>query len=109
MRLRCVSLAAAAGLFFATSSFTTASNDQTSFEKVEVKGGQVKIVNDTSTKLRIHTGSGVTTLNAKGGSTSISCDPGRKIYTAPKGSKDKFIFEVESGMCGKTVKLSAYL
>lgn len=67
-----------------------------------------KLKNDTDNKIRIHTGSGVVTLY-KGGTTSISCKPGRKIYTAPNGTKKDFIFEVKSSMCGKTVMLSEYL
>lgn len=69
----------------------------------------VKILNDTDNELKIHTGSGVVTLNANGGSTSISCNVGTKIYTAPNGSKKDLIFEIDESMCDKTVKLSKYL
>ncbi len=68
----------------------------------------MKIKNDTGSKIRIHTGSGVVTLQ-KGSSTSISCKVGKKVHTAPKGVKDKFLFKITSKMCGKTVKLSKYL
>lgn len=77
-------------------------NDETTF-------AYFKLVNDTNQKMRIHTGSGVVSLNKRGGSTSITCRPGRKVYTAPRGSKDKFLFKVTSSMCGKTVKLSKYM
>lgn len=69
----------------------------------------VKILNDTDNELKIHTGSGVVTLNANGGSTSISCNVGTKIYTAPNGSKKDLIFEIDESMCDKTVKLSKYI
>lgn len=69
----------------------------------------VKILNDTDNELKIHTGSGVVTLNANGGSTSISCNVGTKIYTAPNGTKKDLIFEIDESMCDKTVKLSKYI
>ena len=77
--------------------------------EVLVLGGNVKILNDTPNKVEIHTGSGYTTLNARGGTTSVGCDEGRKISFAENGKKGKVIFTINSDMCGKTVKLSAYL
>lgn len=65
-----------------------------------------KLVNDTGSKISIHTGTGVANLN-KGSSTSITCKIGKKIYTASRGTKDKFLFKVSSSHCGKTVKLSS--
>jgi hypothetical protein len=44
-----------------------------------------------------------------GGSTSVSCEAGRKIYTSDGSKKGSLIFTINSDMCGKTVKLSAYL
>lgn len=76
---------------------------------VETITESMKIVNDTDNEVKIHTGTGVVTLTKGGGSTSISCEVGKKIYTAPNGSKKDLIFEVDASMCGKTVKLSAYL
>ncbi|CAA6825265.1 MAG: Unknown protein [uncultured Sulfurovum sp.] len=67
-----------------------------------------KLVNDSGSKLSIHTGTGVANLN-KGSSTSITCKVGKKIYTADRGTKDKFIFKVNSSHCGKTVKLSSVM
>lgn len=77
--------------------------------KIVVLNGFVKIVNDTPNKVEIHTGSGYVSLNARGGSTSVSCEAGKKISFANKGKKGNLIFTINSDMCGKTVKLSAYL
>ncbi|OJJ18162.1 hypothetical protein BKI52_25365 [marine bacterium AO1-C] len=93
----------------ASFTFANKSANKTEETKVEASYAFFKLVNDTNQKIRIHTGSGVVSLNKRGGSTSITCKPGRKIYTAPRGTKDKFIFKVTSSMCGKTVKLSKYL
>lgn len=68
----------------------------------------LKIINDTSSKIRLHTGSGITSLN-KGSSTSFTCKPGKKIYTAKNGTKENFIFKVTSSHCGTSVKLSSFL
>jgi hypothetical protein len=73
------------------------------------RGSYFKLVNDTKEKIRIHTGTGVVTLNNGGGSTSIRCDSNAKIHTAPNGTKKDFIFQVDESMCDKTIKLSAYL
>ena len=93
---------------FYTSTNLKATTNTIKIEATLAPKASFKLLNDTQNKIRIHTGSGVVSLN-KGGSTSISCDSGRKIYTAPNGSKDDFIFEVKSNMCGKTIKLSDYL
>lgn len=84
-------------------------NPVKSNEVIYSLGGSVKILNDTDNEMKIHTGSGVVTLNANGGSTSISCNVGTKIYTAPNGSKKDLLFEIDDSMCDKTVKLSKYL
>ena len=67
-----------------------------------------KLVNDTSHKLSIHTGSGISNLN-RGSSTSVTCKVGRKVYTASHGTKDKFIFKIKSSHCGKRIKLSSVM
>jgi hypothetical protein len=67
-----------------------------------------KLLNDTGSKVSIHTGSGIANLN-KGSSTSITCKTGRKVHTASSGSKDKFLFKVTSSHCGTTVKLSSVM
>ena len=72
-------------------------------------GSYFKLVNDTKEDIRIHTGTGVVTLNNGGGSTSIRCDSNAKIHTAPNGNKKDFIFQVDESMCDKTIKLSTYL
>lgn len=88
---------------------TPTPNDTSLTSKTEqLKEGYFKLKNDTNQEHRIHTGSGVVTLY-KGNSTSIKCEVGRKIYTAPKGVKDDLIFKVESNMCGKTIYLSDHL
>lgn len=84
----------------------TNTNENTSIETPA--GGSLKILNDTDDEVRIHTGTGVVTLQ-KNGSTSISCEVGKEIRTAPNGTKKDLLFEVEESMCGTTVKLSKYL
>jgi hypothetical protein len=91
------------GSSFTNVSFYSTNND------TAVLDGFVKIVNDTPNSIDIHTGSGFATLNARGGSTSVKCEDGRKISFANKGVKGKTIFTINSNMCGKTVKLSEYL
>ncbi|MDQ7089246.1 MAG: hypothetical protein Q9M50_01160 [Methylococcales bacterium] len=68
----------------------------------------LKIINDTGSKMSVHTGSGIANLN-KGGSTSVTCKPGKKIYTANKGTKGSFLFKVTSSHCGTSVKLSSVM
>lgn len=70
--------------------------------------GNIKLINDTKNPIRIHTGSGIVKMN-KGGSTSFTCKPGKKVHTAESGTKKDFIFKVESKHCGKTVKLSSVM
>lgn len=103
-----ITFLAVAVAFLGMCSFTNHVNPEVN-KVVYSQGGSVKIINDTDNDIRIHTGSGVVSLNANGGSTSISCNPGTKIYTAPNGTKKDFIFEIEDSMCDKTVKLSKYL
>jgi len=67
-----------------------------------------KIYNDTSSKVSIHTGSGVANLN-KGSSTSVSCRTGKKVHTASHGSKGRFLFKITSSTCGTTVRLSSVM
>ena len=73
-------------------------------ETVEFKGGKLTIVNDTDTKYRIHTGFGETTLNPRGGKTTVTCSPGKTVK-----ADGKAIFKVTDDMCGETIKLSEYL
>ena len=69
----------------------------------------VKIVNDTKQDIRIHTGQAHVMLYHGGGSTSVACEAGRKISKSDGSKKGSLIFTINSDMCGKTVKLSAYL
>ncbi|MCB0477412.1 MAG: hypothetical protein R2799_06630 [Crocinitomicaceae bacterium] len=75
----------------------------------EFKGGSVKIVNDTKEDLQIHTGSGHVKLIHGGGSTSVSCEEGRKISHSNGSKATGLIFTIDNSMCGKTIKLSQYL
>jgi hypothetical protein len=68
----------------------------------------IKLVNDTGSKVSVHTGSGVSNLN-NSSSTSFSCNVGKKVYTATRGTKDKFLFKIKSSQCGNTVKLSSFM
>lgn len=68
----------------------------------------LKLINDTGSKISVHTGSGIANLN-KGSSTSFSCKPGKKIYTAKSGTKENFLFKVSSSHCGTSVKLSSVM
>lgn len=90
---------------FIASSFDSPKNNK----QEEVMLASVKIINDTSEDIRIYTGSGHVKLNKRGGSTSVSCSSGKKIYTSDGSRKVDLIFEMESSMCGGTVYLSEYL
>jgi hypothetical protein len=78
-------------------------------EATTTGGSYFKLVNDTKETIRIHTGTGVVTLNNGGGSTSIRCNTNAKIHTAPNGNKKDFIFQADDSMCDKTIRLSDYL
>ena len=71
--------------------------------------GSLKIVNDTKQDIYIFTGQAHVMLYRGGGSTSVTCQAGRKIYRSDRGKKGSLIFTIDEAMCGKTVKLSAYL
>ncbi len=88
---------------------TKISSTSIKIEATPKGGSYFKLVNDTKETIRIHTGTGVVTLNNGGGSTSIRCDSNAKIHTAPNGTKKDFIFQVDDSMCDKTIKLSTYL
>jgi RNase P/RNase MRP subunit p29 len=90
------------GLSMSFTTFNTESNDR--IESVETKGGSITLINDTSNKLRIHTGSGETTLNPRGGKTRFTCNPGKSVK-----ADGKVIFKVTDAMCGTTIKLSKYM
>lgn len=70
-----------------------------------VRGNEgIVLINDTPNQLKIHTGSGEVTLNARGGRTSFSCNIGKSVK-----ADGKVIFKVTAELCGKTIKLSEYL
>ena len=95
-------LTGAAAFFLAGMAVANTTGEKTS--EVITVDGSYKIVNDTDEKVRIHTGYGETTLNPNGGSTSVTCDPGKKVKV-----DGDVIFTVTDDMCGNTVKLSEYL
>ncbi|WP_338761619.1 hypothetical protein WAF17_15860 [Bernardetia sp. ABR2-2B] len=100
-----LSLAASVSLM----SFVAPTNNNVNTDtEISAPKASFKIKNDTGSKLSIYTGSGYVTLN-NGSSTSVSCNTGKKVYTASKGTKDDFLFKIESSMCGKTVNLSDYM
>ncbi|KOY87004.1 hypothetical protein AD998_13405 [bacterium 336/3] len=90
--------------FVVNTGFTSVHDD--SFKKIE---GALKIVNDTKQDIYVFTGQAHVMLYHGGGSTSVTCEAGRKIYRSDKGKKGSLIFTIDETMCGKTVKLSAYL
>jgi len=65
--------------------------------------GKITLINDTSDKLSVHTGSGSVTLN-KGGKTSFSCNIGKKVKV-----DGDVIFTIDDDFCGEIVYLSKYL
>jgi len=68
----------------------------------------LKLINDTGSKIRVHTGNGIVSLN-KGSSTSFTCKPGKEVYTAKNGTKENFLFKVKSSHCSTSVKLSSVM
>jgi len=71
-----------------------------------------KIVNDTNQKVYVYvenSGGGTISAIFKGSSGTFRCLPGKKVYTASRGLKDRFLFKITSGMCDTKVKLSDYL
>ncbi|MCG9910166.1 MAG: hypothetical protein MH137_02605 [Flavobacteriales bacterium] len=68
----------------------------------------MKVLNDTGSEVTIHTGTGHVTLQ-KGGSTSFSCEVGKKVSLSNGSKPTKTLFTIEDSMCGTTVKLSKYM
>lgn len=64
-------------------------------------GGKVTLINDTSKKVKVHTGSGSSSLNPRGGKTSFSCNTGKKVKV-----DGKVVFTNDGQYCGKTVYIS---
>lgn len=82
----------------------SATRDNSAIENVEMKGSTFKLVNDTDEKVKVHTGSGEVSLNANGGSTSVSCTSGKDVKV-----NGKKIFTISEDLCGEVVKLSKYM
>ncbi len=94
------SLVLAAGLTFAG----TMDHGKDPVVEVSIKGGKVTLINDTDSKVSVHTGSGSVSLNPNGGKTSFSCDTGKSVKV-----DGKVIFKNNSDFCGETVKISDFL
>jgi len=73
-------------------------------ELLSTSGGKITLINDTSEKLSIHTGTGSVSLNPRGGKTSFSCNIGEKVKV-----DGDVIFTIDEDFCGETVYLSEYL
>ena len=82
----------------------SANLNDTISDNTAILGGKITLINDTSEKVSVHTGSGSVTLNPRGGKTSFSCNVGKSVK-----ADGKVIFKIDSDMCGKTIKLSEYL
>lgn len=70
-------------------------------------GVSFRIKNDTGSTVRLYDGRGYFSIG-NSSSKRVSVDAGRKYYKGDKGRKGDFLFEVESGFSGKTIKLSNY-
>ncbi len=95
-------------LFISAGTVAAFTVEQKSTDAAAESAASFKLVNDTDADVQIHTGSGFVEIN-KSSSTSITCEAGREIRLANKGRKGDVLFVVTDSMCGKTVKLSAYL
>lgn len=98
--------------FLGVMSFANAGNFDGGVNPSEANyGGSVTIKNDTGTKYYVWFGSGSGWLNGSGATKTTSCKVGTKLYasTSNSSSSKKFVFEINSSMCGKTIKLSDYL
>lgn len=87
---------------------TLVMSSYTSVNETVAKGVSFMIKNDTSGNVRLYDGKGYYTIN-RGSSKRVNVDAGRKYYRGEGGKKGDFLFEVESGFAGKTIKLSNYM
>ncbi|OJJ23639.1 hypothetical protein BKI52_04560 [marine bacterium AO1-C] len=81
-------------------------------DKLSQTARYFKIVNNTQQKVYLYVqNEGGASINAlfKGALSEFRCLSGKKVYTASRGLKDRFLFEITSDMCGKKIKLSDYL
>jgi len=89
---------------FGSMSFMSSSANETVTETaVEAVGSGIKIINNTGEKVKLKLPSGSVSLN-NGGSTSISCKIGGKIYV--DGSH---VHTISDDDCGETIKLSQWM
>jgi len=77
--------------------------------KNNLPASTIKILNDTKYNVQVFTGQAHVMLYHGGGSTSVTCQAGRKIHKSDGSKKGSLIFTIDENMCGKTIKLSAYL
>jgi RNase P/RNase MRP subunit p29 len=78
--------------------------ESNNLEIVGISGGKITLINDTSEKLSVHTGTGSVSLNPRGGKTSFSCNIGKKVKV-----DGDVVFTISDEHCGETVYLSEYL
>ncbi len=105
MKILALMLVTLCSLYTVNSFVTPIINDEIELNKPSM----VKVVNDTKKTIKIHTGSAHVSLNNGGGSTSVSCETGRKISYSDGSKPTGTIFVIDETMCGKTVKLSTYI
>ena len=65
------------------------------------------IKNDTGSSVRLYDGKGYFSIGSTS-SKKVNVNAGRKYYKGERGRKGEFLFEVDAGFLGKTVKLSYY-
>jgi hypothetical protein len=75
----------------------------------EIAISDISIINDTDEDLYIYNGQTHIALTRLGGATSIPCEIGRRIYRSNGKIKGSLLFTVQDYMCGKPIKISAYL
>ena len=86
-------------------SFTVANSvEADNIQEIGISGGKITLINDTSEKLSVHTGSGSVSLNPRGGRTSFSCNTGKKVKV-----NGNVVFTINDSHRGETIKLSTYL
>ncbi|MEM1054407.1 MAG: hypothetical protein AAGI52_02685 [Bacteroidota bacterium] len=68
---------------------------------------EFRLKNDTGEKVRIHTGTGTSSIN-NGSTNRYTADEGQE-FRLFDGSKGDLLFEVDAEMDGETLKLSDYL
>lgn len=93
---------------FSLASFNVAKKSNPANDTEEALGVSFLIKNNTGSSVRLYDGKGHFTIN-NGSAKRVNVEAGRKYYISDKGKKGNFLFEVESGFSGKTIKLSDYM